>query len=149
MLLVKIHSLLVTRCKISRYSLQNSLVTHCKSCWLQKSTRYSLPKLLVAEIHSLLVAKFTHYSLQKVTRYSFQKLLVVKSHSLLLPKFDFYLLHEVIKYSHFQSNLIKDDKIKWILIYWMLYINKNHVEKFSLVCLEIAHGSSHPRISSK
>ena len=29
----------------------------------------------------------------------------------------------------------------------MLYKNKNQVAKFSLVWLEIAHGSSHPRIS--
>ena len=53
-----IHSLLVTRCKITRYLLQNSLVTRCRSCSLQKVTCYSLQKLLVAKNHSLLATKF-------------------------------------------------------------------------------------------
>ena len=69
---VTFHSLLVTRCKITRYSLQNLLVTCCRSCSLQKITRYSLQKLLVAKNLSLLVAKFARYSLQK--------LFVAKSH---------------------------------------------------------------------
>ena len=34
-------------------------------------------------------------------------------------------------------------------IYWMLYINENHVAKFYLVWLEIADGRSHPRVSCK
>ena len=48
-LLVESHSLLVTRCKITRYSLQNSLVNCCRSCSLQKN--YSLP---VAKLACLL-----------------------------------------------------------------------------------------------
>ena len=60
-----IHSLLVTRCKITRYLLQNSLVTRCRSCSLQKVTCYSLQKLLVAKNHSLLATKFARCSLQK------------------------------------------------------------------------------------
>ena len=79
---VTFHSLLVTRCKITRYSLQNSLVTHCRSCSLQKITNYSLQKLLVTKKLSLLVAKFARYSLQKFTRYSLQNLLVTKNHLL-------------------------------------------------------------------
>ena len=72
-LLVEIHSLLVTCYKITRYSLQNLLVTHCK-----------IRSLLVAEVafcinHSLLVAKYARYALQK--------LLVVKIHSLIVAKF--------------------------------------------------------------
>ena len=55
---VEIHSLLVTRCKITQYSLRNSLVTCCRSCLLQKITRYSLQKLFLVKNHSLLVAKF-------------------------------------------------------------------------------------------
>ena len=49
---VTFHSFLVTRCKITRYSLQ---------------------KLLLAKNHSLLVTKFACYLLQKVTRYSLLK----------------------------------------------------------------------------
>ena len=41
-LLVEIHSSLITRCKITRYSLQNSLVIPCRSCLLQKITLHSL-----------------------------------------------------------------------------------------------------------
>ena len=82
--------MLVTRCKITRYSLQNLLVSRCRSCLLQKITRYSLQKLLVTKSHSLLVAKFARYSLQKVTRYSLQKLLVAENHSLLVAKFACY-----------------------------------------------------------
>ena len=85
----KICSLLVAevvRCKESRYSLQNLLVTRCRSCSLQKITRYSLQKLLVAKNHSLLVAKFARYSLQKflvakLTRYSLQNSLVTRCRS--------------------------------------------------------------------
>ena len=61
---ISFHSLLVTRCKITRFSLQNSLVTRCRRCSLQKITRYSLQRLLVAKHHLLLVAKFARYSLQ-------------------------------------------------------------------------------------
>ena len=85
--------MLVTHCKITCYSLQNSLVNRCRSCSLQKITRYSLQNslvtrckilsLLVAKSDSLLVAKFSRYLLQKLfvakfTCYSLQKLLVAK-----------------------------------------------------------------------
>ena len=52
LLLVEIHSLFVTRCKITRYSFQNSPVTP-----LQNSPVTPLQRLLVAKIHSLLVAE--------------------------------------------------------------------------------------------
>ena len=60
-LLVKIHSLLFTRCKITRYSLQKSLVTRCKNRSLLVAKNHLL---LVAEvarckIHSSLVVKKT------------------------------------------------------------------------------------------
>ena len=61
--LVARYSFKFTRCKITRYSLQNSPVTCCGSCSLQKVTRYSLQKLLVAKNHLLLVMKFAFYSL--------------------------------------------------------------------------------------
>ena len=54
-LLVETHSLLVTCCKTTRYSLQNSLVTRCRSCSLQKITRYSLQNLLVTRCRSCLL----------------------------------------------------------------------------------------------
>ena len=96
-LLVEIHSLLVTRCKITRYSLQNSLVTCCRSYSLQKFTRYSLQKLFVEKIHSLLVAK--------IARYSLQKLLVAKIHSLL-----------VAKVARCKNSLVARSKIRSLLI---------------------------------
>ena len=69
-LLVEIHSLLVTRCKI--HSLlpakvsrcKKSLVTRCRSCSLQKMTRYSLQDSLVTRCRSCSLQKFTHFSLQ-------------------------------------------------------------------------------------
>ena len=81
--------MLVTRCNITHYSLQNSLVTRCRSCSLQKVTRYSLQKVLVAKNHSLLVAEIANHSLfvAKFAHYSLQKLLVAKNHSLLVAKF--------------------------------------------------------------
>ena len=69
---VTFHSLLVTRCKITRYSLQNSLVTvteitRCKNLLVTrcnnrlllvaKFARYALKKLLVAKIHWLIVTE--------------------------------------------------------------------------------------------
>ena len=44
---VTFHSLLDTRCKITRYSLQNSLVTRCKKSLV---TRCKICPLLVAEV---------------------------------------------------------------------------------------------------
>ena len=88
---VTFHSLLLSCCKITRYSLQSSLVTRCRSCSLQKITRYSLQKLLVAKNYSLLVAKFAHYSVQK--------LLIEKSQSLVVAKFARYSLQKITRYS--------------------------------------------------
>ena len=128
------YSLLVTRCKITRCSLQNLLDTRCRSCSLQKVTRYSLQKLLVAKNHSSLVQKFARYSLQKFTRYSLRKLLVSKNHlllavkncSLLTANFDRYLESLTtaisVKFSYGRQNLNEFGSI-----YWIFYINKNHV----------------------
>ena len=82
-LLVEIYSMLINRCKRTRYSLQkllvakirsllvaevarckNSLVTRFRSCSLQKISHYLLQKLLVAKNQSLLVAKFARYFYQ-------------------------------------------------------------------------------------
>ena len=85
--LVEIHSLLVlvvksrvTRCKIrslldaevnslqksTRYSLQNSHITHCKSCYLQKITRYTLRNSLFTRCNKSLVTSilffFIHFA---------------------------------------------------------------------------------------
>ena len=55
---------------VARYSLKlsscsllvvKSLVNRCRSCSLQKITRYSLQKLLIAKNHSLLVGKFARF----------------------------------------------------------------------------------------
>ena len=96
-LLVEIHSLLVTRCKIRLLLVaevarcKKSLVTRCRSCSLQKITRYSLQNSLVTRCRSSSLQKITRYSLQnslvarcrscsllKITRYSLKKLLVAK-----------------------------------------------------------------------
>ena len=91
-LLVEVHSLLVTRSKITRYLLQNPLVTCCRSYSLQEFTPYLFHKLLVAKTHSLLVVKFSRYLLQK-------KLLIVKNHSLVVAKFACYSLQQITCYS--------------------------------------------------
>ena len=64
-LLVEINSLLVTRCKITRYSLQ---------------------KLLFAKNHSLFFAQFPPYSLLKITCYSLQNSLATRCRSCSLQK---------------------------------------------------------------
>ena len=100
-LLVEIHSLLVTRCKIRLLLVaevarcKKSLVTRCRSCSLQNITRYSLQKLLVAKNHSLVLAEAArckkslatpckNCSLQKITRYLLQNSLVARCRSCLL-----------------------------------------------------------------
>ena len=82
-------SLLVVKSLVTRSKIRSLLVVEvarCKNCSLlvAKSTRYSLQKLLVAKNHSLLVAKFARYSLQK--------LLVAKNHSLLVSKIHLLLI---------------------------------------------------------
>ena len=84
--------LLVTRSKITRYLLQNSLVTRCRSYSLQEFTPYLFHKLLVAKNHSLLAAKFSRYLLQK-------KLLIAKNHSSVVAKFACYSLQQITCYS--------------------------------------------------
>ena len=120
---------------VARYSLKfnrclllvaKSLVTRCRSCSLQKFTRYSLQKLLVAKNHSLLVAKFARYSLQKLlvaknhsllvakfARYSLQKLLVAKIYSLLVAKFARYSLQKFIRC---KKSVVARCKIQSLLI---------------------------------
>ena len=96
---VTFHSLLVTCCKITRYSLQNSLVTvteitRCKNLLVTRCRSCSIRSLRVEEItrcknslvnryrscslqknRSLVVAKFACYSLQQMTCYSMQKII--------------------------------------------------------------------------
>ena len=87
----------ITRCrscslqKITRYSLQNLLVTSCKSCSLQKFTRYSL--------QNSLVTRCRRCSLQKFTRYSLQNSFVAKNYSLLVAKFACYSQQQITCYS--------------------------------------------------
>ena len=81
LLLVEIHLLFFFKSLVTRFK-------SCRSYSLQKVTRYSLQKLLVAKNHSLLVAKFARYSLQKF--------IVAKNYSLLVAKFTRYLLHNLL-----------------------------------------------------
>ena len=78
--LVACYSFPITRCKITRYSLQNSLVTRCRSCSLQKSilALCKIRSLLVAEIHSLLIVKFARYFNAEVARCKIYSLLVAE-----------------------------------------------------------------------
>ena len=83
---------------------KNLLVTRCRSCSLQKFTRYSL------QIRSLLIAEVARCKKPLVTRCrscSLQNSLVVKNRSLFVAKFDRYLLHKFFK----NLNLVMDDKI--------------------------------------
>ena len=129
--------MLVTRCKITCYSLQNPLVTRCRSCSLQKITRYSLQNSLVTRCRS--------WSLQKITRYSLQKLLVPKHHSLqnslvtrcknslvthYTADFDRYLLCKVTtdkKILGFRWSL--KAKVMWETIFWR--ISSWYIDAFS------------------
>ena len=105
--------LLVTRHNFSlvaRYSLEftrysllvvKSLFTRCRSCSLQKITRYSLKlcSLFVAEVASCknsLVTRFRSCSLQKVTRYSLQNSLVTRCRSCSSQKFTGYSLQNLL-----------------------------------------------------
>ena len=91
---------LVTRCrscslqKITRYSLQNLLVTRCRSCSLQKSTYYWLQDSLVTRCRSCSLQKITHYLLKNslVTRCKYS---LVTHYA---ANFDRYLLCKVTHY---------------------------------------------------
>ena len=109
-MLVTCWNSLVTCCKITPYSLQNSLVTLCGGCSLEKTTlylpvakftRYSLQKLFVAKLtrYSLQNSLFTRCrscSLQNITRYSLQNLLVTCCRSCSLQETTRYLLQNLL-----------------------------------------------------
>ena len=93
--------------KITCYSLQDLLVARCGSCSLQKN-------------HSLLVRKAAHCINSLVTRcrsFSLQNSIVTRC----------------IYESQFQLNLVNYDNKIWMnltsskSIFWMFYINQNHV----------------------
>ena len=106
LLLVQIHSLLVTRCKISRYSLRNSLVTRCRSCLLQNVTCYSLQS----------------YSLKKITRYSLQNSLATHCRSCSLQN----SLVTRCKSCSLQISLVTCCKIRSVLVAEVSRCKKNH-----------------------
>ena len=114
LLLVQIHSLLVTRCKIRRYSLRNSLVTRCRSCLLQNVTCYSLQS----------------YSLKKTTRYSLQNSLATHCRSCSLQKFTRYSLQNSLvtrcKSCSLQISLVTCCKIRSVLVAEVSRCKKNH-----------------------
>ena len=106
LLLVQIHSLLVTGCKISRYSLRNSLVTRCRSCLLQNVTCYSLQS----------------YSLKKITRYSLQNSLATHCRSCSLQN----SLVTRCKSCSLQISLVTYCKIRSVLVAEVSRCKKNH-----------------------
>ena len=106
LLLVQIHSLLVTRCKISRYSLRNSRVTRCRSCLLQNVTCYSLQS----------------YSLKKITRYSLQNSLATHCRSCSLQN----SLVTRCKSCSLQISLVTCCKIRSVLVAEVSRCKKNH-----------------------
>ena len=85
-LLVEIHSLFVTRCKITRYLLQNLLVTRCKESLVTRCRSWSLQKITRCSLQNSLVTRCRSCLLQKIIRYLSQKLLVAKNHSLLVAE---------------------------------------------------------------
>ena len=93
------------------------------------------PLVTRCKIRSLLVAEVARC----------KNSLILKNHLLFVAKFDRYLLHKFTSKSHGRQHLNEFESICW-----MFYINKNHmlprykIAKFSIVILEIAHGSSHP-----
>ena len=111
-LLVEIHSMLVTRCKITSYALQNSLVTRCKSCSLQKVTCYSLQKIAHYSLQNSLITRCRSCSLQKFTCYSLQNSLVTPCRSCFLQKITHYSLQKIFLW--FFLNFTK------LLLWWIL-----------------------------
>ena len=103
--LVTCYLLKFTRCSLL---VVEPLVTCCRNCWFQKHhsllvakfARYSLQKLLLAKNHSLLVAKVACYSLQK--------LLVSKNHPLLVSKVAHYSLQKSLlaEVAHCKNSLV-------------------------------------------
>ena len=112
LLLVEIHSMLVTRCKITSYALQNSLVTRCKSCSLQKVTCYSLQKIAHYSLQNSLITRCRSCSLQKFTCYSLQNSLVTPCRSCFLQKITHYSLQKIFLW--FFLNFTK------LLLWWIL-----------------------------
>ena len=120
---VACYSLKFTRCEIlsllvvevARYA--ESLVTHFRSCSLQKNHSllvakfacYSLKMLLVANNYLLLVGKFARYSLQK--------LFVAKNYSLLVAKFVCYSLQKFLVAKN-QPSLV--EKIRGVTFHSLL-----------------------------
>ena len=126
-LLVEIHSLLVTHCKTTRYSLQNLFVTRCRSCSLQKITRYPLQNSLVNRCRSCSLQEITRYSLQKIAHYLLQSSLITRCRSCSLQKITCYLLQNLPftrcsscslqKITQQQQNKLNKDTIEILVIY--------------------------------
>ena len=85
---VSFSSLLVTRCKITRYSLQNLLVTRCKILLLLV--------IEVARCKKSLVTHCRNWSLQKITRDLLQNSLVTRCRSCSLQKISCYSLQNLL-----------------------------------------------------
>ena len=83
--------MVVTRC--GSYSLQNSLVTRCRSCLLQKIIRYSLQQI-------------TCYSLQKLTRYSLRNSILTRCNKSLVTRCRSCSLQKFMRHSLRQSKSI-------------------------------------------
>ena len=101
---VTFHSLLVTRCKITRYSLQNSLVTvteitRCKNLLVTRCRSCSLQQSLITccKIRSLRVEEITRCKNSLVNRY--RSCSLQKNRSLVVAKFACYSLQQITCYS--------------------------------------------------
>ena len=127
LLLVEIHSLLVTLCKITHYSLQSLLVTRRRKSLV---TRCKIRSLLVAEVvrcKKSLVTRCKIGSLQKNTCYSLQKLLVAKNHSLLVAEVarceKFLIRYEKSTGANVYLRPIKKGKFYLFILYFQLTKN--------------------------
>ena len=83
-----------------------------------KFAHYSLQKLLVAKIHSLLVTEVARCKKSLVTRCKVYSLLVAKNHWLLVAEFAFYSLQQITRYSfekiiHHSLKQSQVHKVRW------------------------------------
>ena len=111
--------------KFTRCSLQNPLITRCKSCSLQKFSGYLLQNLLVTCCRSCSLQKNNSFLVAKFARYSLQKLVAANVDSLFVAKFARYSL---LKLLVAKKSLITLCEIR------LLLVAKNH----SLLVAEVS-----------
>ena len=100
-----------------------------------KFAHYSLQKLLAAKIHSLLVTEVARCKKSLVTRCKVYSLLVAKNHWLLVAEFAFYSLQQITRYSfekiiHHSLKQSQVHKVRWKFFQYSLF---PRAKKFKVV----------------